>query len=70
MLISGKRAVYEDRPRLPARLLHTSESSLIELTELREQIVRIKDDENVPIVIVGNKYDLEESPRRVKGQGL
>ncbi|KAK2795201.1 Ras- protein rsr1 [Onygenales sp. PD_12] len=35
-------------------------SSLNELAELREQIIRIKDDENVPIVIVGNKSDLEE----------
>jgi Ras-related protein Rap-1B len=38
----------------------TSQSSLNELAELREQIIRIKDDENVPIVIVGNKSDLEE----------
>lgn len=38
----------------------TSMSSLDELSELREQITRIKDDENVPIVIVGNKSDLEE----------
>jgi GTPase SAR1 family protein len=38
----------------------TSPSSLTELAELREQIIRIKDDENVPIVIVGNKSDLEE----------
>ena len=38
----------------------TSKSSLSELSELREQIIRIKDDENVPIVIVGNKSDLEE----------
>lgn len=38
----------------------TSQSSLIELRELREQIIRIKDDDNVPIVIVGNKSDLEE----------
>ena len=38
----------------------TSQSSLHELSELREQIIRIKDDENVPIVIVGNKSDLEE----------
>ncbi|TAQ83567.1 hypothetical protein B7494_g8102 [Chlorociboria aeruginascens] len=38
----------------------TSPSSLSELSELREQIIRIKDDENVPIVIVGNKSDLEE----------
>ncbi|KAA8647101.1 putative RAS small monomeric GTPase (Rsr1) [Aspergillus tanneri] len=38
----------------------TSMSSLNELSELREQITRIKDDEKVPIVIVGNKSDLEE----------
>ncbi|KAH7342298.1 ras-related protein RSR1 [Rhexocercosporidium sp. MPI-PUGE-AT-0058] len=38
----------------------TSQSSLAELSELRDQIIRIKDDENVPIVIVGNKSDLEE----------
>ncbi|MCJ1482013.1 Ras- protein rsr1 [Schaereria dolodes] len=38
----------------------TSLSSLNELYELRDQIVRIKDDERVPLVIVGNKSDLEE----------
>ena len=38
----------------------TSLSSLHELAELREQIIRIKDDERIPIVIVGNKSDLEE----------
>ncbi|CAI7656848.1 unnamed protein product [Penicillium manginii] len=38
----------------------TSASSLNELSELREQIIRIKDDEKVPLVIVGNKSDLEE----------
>ena len=38
----------------------TSLSSLNELYELREQIVRIKDDDKVPLVIVGNKSDLEE----------
>lgn len=42
----------------------TSKNSLNELAELREQIIRIKDDENVPIVIVGNKCDLE-SDRQV-----
>jgi len=39
----------------------TSMSSLNELAELREQIIRIKDDENIPIVIVGNKSDLEDA---------
>ena len=38
----------------------TSGSSLSELAGLREEIIRIKDDESVPIVIVGNKADLEE----------
>jgi Ras-related protein Rap-1B len=38
----------------------TSLSSLTELHELREQIVRIKDDVNIPLVMVGNKSDLEE----------
>ena len=38
----------------------TSLSSLNELYELREQIIRIKDDEKIPLVIVGNKSDLEE----------
>ncbi len=38
----------------------TSPSSLGELATLREEIIRIKDDENVPMVIVGNKLDLED----------
>ncbi|PSN58531.1 ras-related protein RSR1 [Corynespora cassiicola Philippines] len=38
----------------------TSTSSLDELVELREQIQRIKEDDNVPMVLVGNKSDLEE----------
>jgi Ras-related protein Rap-1B len=38
----------------------TSMSSLHELSELREQIIRIKDDPNIPLVIVGNKSDLED----------
>ena len=38
----------------------TSLTSLTELHELRDQIVRIKDDPHVPLVIVGNKSDLEE----------
>ncbi|KAG6038998.1 hypothetical protein E4U41_003353 [Claviceps citrina] len=47
----------------------TSPSSLNELAGLREEIIRIKDDESVPMVIVGNKADLEESRvvPRVKG---
>ncbi|KAI9804383.1 MAG: hypothetical protein M1825_001281 [Sarcosagium campestre] len=38
----------------------TSLNSLSELAELRDQIIRIKDDTKVPLVIVGNKSDLED----------
>lgn len=38
----------------------TNLNSLRELAELRDMIVRIKEDENVPLVIVGNKSDLED----------
>ena len=38
----------------------TSRSSLNELYGLREEILRIKDREEVPIVIIGNKADLED----------
>ncbi|KAK5170686.1 Ras- protein rsr1 [Saxophila tyrrhenica] len=41
----------------------TSLSSLQELAELREQIVHVKNDPNVPIVLVGNKSDLEDDRR-------
>ena len=37
-----------------------SRTSLSELAALREEIIRIKDDERPPIVIVGNKADLED----------
>ncbi|KAI1648314.1 ras-domain-containing protein [Daldinia loculata] len=47
----------------------TSSSSLTELAGLRDEIIRIKDDETVPIVICGNKADLEDqrSVPRTKG---
>ncbi|PHH66374.1 hypothetical protein CDD81_7429 [Ophiocordyceps australis] len=38
----------------------TSPSSLMELTNLHDEIRRIKDGDDVPMVIVGNKADLEE----------
>ena len=38
----------------------TDENSLKELLSLREQVMRIKDSENVPMALVGNKCDLEE----------
>lgn len=38
----------------------TEENSLKELLALREQVLRIKDTDNVPMVLIGNKCDLEE----------
>lgn len=35
-------------------------NSFYELAELREQIIRIKDDEDIPMVLVGNKSDMED----------
>lgn len=37
-----------------------SRTSFEELETLRDDIIRIKDDEDIPIVIVGNKADLED----------
>lgn len=47
----------------------TSPSSLSELASLRDEIIRIKDDDTVPIVICGNKADLEDqrAVSRTKG---
>lgn len=38
----------------------TDENSLKELLALREQVLRIKDSDNVPMVLIGNKSDLEQ----------
>lgn len=38
----------------------TDENSLKELLALREQVLRIKDSENVPMVLIGNKCDLDD----------
>jgi len=35
-----------------------SAATFNDLTDLREQIIRIKDTENVPLILVGNKCDL------------
>lgn len=35
-------------------------NSFNELAELREQISRIKEDDDIPLVVVGNKSDMEE----------
>jgi len=38
-----------------------SKSSYVEISELREQIVRVKETTNVPMIVVGNKCDLEDA---------
>nr|WOD46206.1 Ras-related protein rsr1 [Trichoderma atroviride] len=48
----------------------TSPSSLSELENLREEIIRIKDEENVPMVIVGNKADLEDGRAIARAKGF
>uniref|UniRef100_A0A8C4NF45 small monomeric GTPase n=1 Tax=Eptatretus burgeri TaxID=7764 RepID=A0A8C4NF45_EPTBU len=38
----------------------TEQESFSATGELREQILRVKEDENIPFLLVGNKSDLEE----------
>ena len=44
----------------------TAQSTFNNLQELREEILRLKNTEDVPMVLVGNKCDLEEE--RVVGK--
>jgi Ras-related protein Rap-1B len=46
----------------------TNPPSLRELSEIREQLIRIKDDPNIPIVLVGNKSDLPSQITRERIQ--
>ncbi|RVX66201.1 hypothetical protein B0A52_10093 [Exophiala mesophila] len=45
-------------------------NSFYELAELREQIIRIKDDEDIPLVVVGNKSDMEDERVVSRERGL
>ena len=47
----------------------TAQATLNDLIELYDQIVRVKDTENVPIILVGNKCDLENERAVSKDQG-
>jgi len=46
----------------------TAESTFRDLVDLREQILRVKDTDHVPMVLVGNKCDLEDERAVAKDQ--
>ena len=48
----------------------TSQATFNDLAELREQILRVKDADRVPMVLCGNKCDLEDDRVVDKEQGF
>ncbi|KAF7643525.1 hypothetical protein LDENG_00237970 [Lucifuga dentata] len=48
----------------------TAQSTFNDLQDLREQILRVKDTEDVPMILVGNKCDLEVERVVAKDSGI
>jgi len=47
----------------------TSRSSFDEVSAFREQILRVKDSDDVPFVLIGNKCDLEKDRQVTSTEG-
>ncbi|XP_031229798.1 ras-related protein Rap-1A-like [Mastomys coucha] len=47
----------------------TAQSTFNDLQDLREQILQVKDTEDVPVILVGSKCDLEDERVVAKEQG-
>lgn len=46
-----------------------SRSSFDEISSFREQITRVKDSDDIPMIIIGNKIDLEDERQVSYGEG-
>lgn len=47
----------------------TDRETFVAMSDLREQILRVKVDEQIPIILVGNKSDLEDQREVRKDEG-
>ena len=48
----------------------TSQATFNDMSDLYEQVMRVKDEDEVPIVLVGNKCDLEDERVVGRDQGV